>query len=296
MKRTFLTIAVALIACFGVAADSLDDYVAFCKAEFKLKFCGADDSIAAFRVPISQKYVEVQFSSPYNMSALRKAQYDHIVQFEVATTNKESYIFALSNLVADVELAFKNRDAGPGYISNYLHLIEMVECSIARINEANSAILISPQDIDKILPLKLFKHYEGNASAIRRYGMMRDLLMIGAHISTYKKATGHIPLSLVDLDIAEEYVARTKYVEYIKQGEAWQLVASPMKINAKLIEFDKYVPLIMGQPERFWKFESCIMLSSNFSKKRKDLYKGEILNEGTPWACQMDDGRVIPRR
>ena len=296
MKRMFLTIAAALITSVGVAADSLDDYVAFCKAEFKLEFCGVDGSIAAFRVPISQKYVEAQFSSQYNMSDLRKVQYDHIVQFEVATTNKGGYVFALSNLVSDIGLAFVNKDVRPDCKSNFLHLIKMVEFSIARINEANRDVCVAPHDIDKILPLKLFERCNGNESAIKRYAMMRDLLMIGAYISAYKKATGHIPLSLGDMDIAEEHAARTKYVEYIKRGEAWQLVASPMKINAQSIEFDKYVPLIMGLPERFWKLESCIMLSSSFSKKRRDLYKGEIVNEGTPWACQMDGGRVVAVR
>ena len=296
MKCNALTILLTLMTCFAVAADSLDDYLAFCKAEFKFEFCGVDDSIAAFRVPISQKYVEVQFSSRYNMSALRKTQYDHLVQFELATTSKASYILALSNLVADVELAFVNKDAGPGYKSNFLHLIKMVEFSVARINEANRDVFVAPSDIDKILPLKLFEHCSGNDSTIRRYAMMRDLLMIGAYISTFKKTTGHIPLSIDDIDVLEEHAVKTKYVEYIKQGEAWQLVASPMKINAQSIEFDKYVPLIMGLPERFWKLESCIMLSSSFSKKRRDLYKGEIVNEGTPWACQMDGGRVVAVR
>ena len=36
------------------------------------------------------------------------------------------------------------------------------------------------------------------------------------------------------------------------------------------------------------------MLSSSFSKKRKDLYKGEIVNKGTLWACRMDGGQVVP--
>ena len=26
----------------------------------------------------------------------------------------------------------------------------------------------------------------------------------------------------------------------------------------------------------------------------KDLYKGEIVNKGTPWACRMDGGQVVP--
>lgn len=294
MRRSLLMFAVALRACFMVIADSFDDYIAFCKEEFKFEFCGVDDSIAASRVPISQKFVEVQFSSQYNMKTVRKTQYNHLVQFELAATKKENYEQALSNLVADVELAFKNCNAGPGHKSNFFHLIKMVEFSIARINEANSGILVDPHDIDKILPRKLFEYCSGNDFAIKRYAMMRDLLIIGSYIYIFKKSTGYIPLSIGDMNIAEEHSVRTKNVEYIKHGNEWQLIAAPRRINVKLIEFDKYVPLIMGRPERFWKFDSCIMLSSSFSKKRKDLYKGEIVNKGTLWACRMDGGQVVP--
>ncbi len=296
MKRVLFSSAIALLSCFIGVADSFDDYVAFCKTEFKFEYCGIDDSIEASRVPMSQKYLEAQFSSPYNMIDLRKTQYNHLVQFESATTNEQRYLLALSNLVADVELAFKRRDTDPGFAFNILYLIKMLEFSIARINASKSEIYVTPQDIDKLLPIKLFKHCDGDVSVIKRYAMMRDLLMIGGYICAYKRTTGQIPLSMADMNISAEHAVQAKYVEYIKQGESWQLIASPTRINSELIEFDKYVPLILGQPERFWRFDSWIILSSNFSKKRKDLYNGMILNEGTPWACRMDGGKVVSCR
>ena len=293
IKKT-LVFAVAFITSFVIAADSLESYIKFCKAEFKFEFCGVDDSIAASRVPISQKFVEAQFSSKYDMSALRKIQYDHLVQFELAVTNRESYRVAMSNLIADVEYAFTNSGLCSVHKFNFLHLIKMIEFSIARINEANKTICVAPCDIDKILPLKMFERCDGNDSAIKRYGMMRDLLIVGAYISTFKKSTGHIPLTIGDMEMEEGHANRTKYIKYIGQGEEWQLIAAHKKLDTKLIEFDTYVPLIMGLPVRFWKFDFCVILSSNFSKKRKDLYKGKIVNDGTAWACLMDGGQVIP--
>ena len=107
MKRLLLAIAIVSIAHVVVASDDFDAYMAFCKEEFKFEFCGVDDSVKAFRVPISQKYVEAQFSSQYSGNALRKTLYNHLVEFESATTNRQDYLSALSNLVADVEFVFK---------------------------------------------------------------------------------------------------------------------------------------------------------------------------------------------
>ena len=294
MKRFLLAFLVALTMCFIVAANNFDAYVGFCKEEFKFEFCGIDDSIAPLRIPISQKYIEYQFASRYSMIGLRKKQYESLVRFESGCTDEKNYISGLCNLINEVELAFANKDSGPGYKANFLHLIKMVELSIARINESDSAIYVAPHDIDKLLPRKLFKHHGDIDSAIQRYAMMRDLLIIGGYVMKFKKTNGRIPLSVGEMNIAKEHEIETKYIEYITHGEAWQLIASSRKIDVKNIEFAKYVPLITGQPVRFWKFDYLIMLSSDFSKKRKDLYKGEILNERTPWACRMDGGQVTP--
>jgi len=276
-----------------VASDDFDAYMAFCKEEFKFEFCGVDDSVKAFRVPISQKYVEAQFSSQYSGNALRKTLYNHLVEFESATTNRQDYLSALSNLVADVEFVFRHKDDDPCILSNFRHFIEMLEYSIARINESGGEMHVAPQDIGRLLPAKLFTSRNSTA---RRYATMRNLLMIGGHICEYKRATGRIPSSIADMKISDASSVRTNDVVYIRQDGDWQLLASVSrtKVNVKVIEFDKYVPLIGGRMVRFWRPDCWISMSSNFSKKRKDLYRGATLNEGTPWACRMDGGVVVP--
>ena len=298
MKRYLLMTASVLLLCCCVIADGLDDYVAFAKMEFKFEFCGLDDSVEPTRFPISQKYVEAQFLSKYDKIDLRKRQYQHLVQFESSITNRSSYLSALSNLVEDVWFVVVNKDKDQGYRANYTFLIRMIEMSVARINESNSDIYVEPKDIVWLLPAGLFDNPVGNVSAINRYAMMRDLLVIGGHIRSYRKINGEFPSSVADMRIPDNHVCRASQIEYVRQGDSWQLVASPrnFKFDVNLIEFDKYVPLVMGLPERFWKFNNLIVLSSNFSRRRIELYKGVVLNEGTPWACRMEEGRVVPAK
>lgn len=217
------------------------------------------------------------------------------MQFEASVTNKVSYLSALSNLVEDVRSVAVNKDVDPGYKANYASFIRMIEMTVARINEANCDVYVEPKDIVCLLPARLFDNPSGNVSAINRYAVMRDLLVISGSIRSYGKAQGDLPATISDLRIPDNYMCRDSRVNYEKQGGSWQLVASPknFKVDAMLIEFDKYVPLITGMPERFWKFDNLLVLSSNFSRKRKELYKGEVLNGGTPWACRMDGGRVV---
>lgn len=299
MKRQLLIASLVMLFCgCRVIADSLDDYVAFAKAEFKFEFCGLDDSVESTRFPISRKYVEAQFQSKYNKMNLRKRQYEHLVQFESAITNRTSYLSALSNLVEDVRLAESNKGKDPGYKANYTFLIRMIELSVARINESNCDIYVEPEDIISILPSRLFDNPVGNVSAMNRYAMMRDLLVIGGYIRSYSKSKGELPPSLTDMRIPSNCACRASRIEYVRQGDSWQLIASPknFKHDGNLIEFDIYVPLIVGQAEQFWKFSDLIVMSSNFSKKRVELYKGAVLNDGTPWACRMDGGQVVPVR
>lgn len=298
MKRHLLMTASVLLACCGTIADGLDDYVAFAKTEFKFEFCGLDDSVKPTRFPISQKYVENQFLSKYDKVDLRRRQYEHLAQFESSITNRSSYLFALSNLVEDVRFVAVNKGKDPGYKANYAFLIRMVEMSVARINESNCDIYVEPKDIVWLLPARLFDNPVGNVSAMNRYAMMRDLLVIGGHIRSYRKMKGDLPSSVADMRIPDDHVCRASQIKYVRQGDSWQLVASPknFKFDVKLIEFDKYVPLVVGLPERFWKFDNLIVLSSNFSRKRIELYKGAVLNDGTPWACRMEGGKVVPDR
>lgn len=177
-----------------------------------------------------------------------------------------------------------------------LMCVERVEYLLARVVESGDGGAIGTAGILALLPDELFlSGRQGDRETFFKFKMFRNFLVIGERIFEFKWRHGRLPTSLAELSGVAELlrVGNGMRVRYEVQADVWQLMCGGERsIDGKLV-FNAYVPLLRGRPECRWPLGRCIWLSSDFSEKRRQLYHQGELNQGTPWACRMVEGRVV---
>ena len=174
----------------------------------------------------------------------------------------------------------------------FITCLERVEYSLARIVN-NKSTSLNPQNVAQILPDIFFNPISvADSEEFRRLRVFKNLIKVGCSINEFRKDLGCIPSSLNQLSDLPVNISQDKgmSIKYETNGRVWQLYCAG---NVDNLMFDVYVPLLRGMPAYKWRHRGVVWFSSTFSDKRKRLYKGKMLNEGTPWECVMRDGKVI---
>lgn len=193
----------------------------------------------------------------------------------------------LHKLLPDEKPYFPDRERFP-------YCVEKIEFSLAR-TVLEQKIELNPGDVLKIIPDGVLQRWHRIClERCEKFATFRNMIAAGAAIERYRRKNGRLPEKFEDALQANEEISlpRGMHLDYRRRGDEWEIFCGGAEVELSGFDFDVYVPLLSGKPLYDWKFGGCVWLSSSYSRKRKALYHGEVLNKGTEWQCRMDGGIV----
>ena len=172
--------------------------------------------------------------------------------------------------------------------------ILQVEYMIARLIERKNGLGVDNGLINYLLPDTLFESDNKlDQRFLKRYKRFRDLLIVAGTIVKYVNKKGCVPADIEEVrllaGIDDNIVSED--IRYSCENGEWQLVGC-VKGARMCRRFNVYVPFLDAR-RYVWEGGDMVFLSSDFSKKRRQLFVGETLNAGTPWACKLDGDMLI---
>lgn len=118
----------------------------------------------------------------------------------------------------------------------------------------------------------------------------RDMIAMSCRILRYDTENGRLPHGLDDV-MGDGLVGGMGDFLYSCRGRSWQLFF-PKSPKAAMLPFNVYVPSIFRNTEG-WPVPMGLWISSDFSMKRRVLYRTGHLNESFPeWECVFVDGKI----
>jgi hypothetical protein len=172
-----------------------------------------------------------------------------------------------------------------------LHFIHQYEYSVVRMMfhdacSSEESFRLIKVALDIVVSDELLKSYENNKQ-FSRVKIFKEMILIGIDIERRKKINGELPKVLSEIS----HKAKVSKMEYLVVDGKWQLF-NPVLVNSHSFSpFNVYVPLI-GYDSRV-PHSVCLWLSSDFAKKRKELYQGNVINRGIKgWECFMKQGKL----
>lgn len=172
-----------------------------------------------------------------------------------------------------------------------LRLIRQYEYSIVRMlfNETcrlEGRLRFLKWAFETVVPDRLPEHGR-DGKIFRRVAIFREMVTLGMEIERIREADGVLPRTLQDVSGS----AKESGIEYSTDGDTWQLFSPVTVRHGDFAPLNVYVPLIEYDPQI--PRSACLWLSPDFARKRRDLYHGKIINEGSRgWECVMKGGKL----
>lgn len=295
MRRQIGLIGLMMAVAHGFACD-ISAMRELQRREFEFAYHGGACGSAAPFVPDSDERIRYMIDHKadcYEWSTNLLRLCERIIRCDSVTADKERR--GLFSDLGSCLMEFRNEANRNVSVRNgYWRWLRQVEYMIARIIERDEWPELEQRQIKGLLPDALFEFDSlAETDYMKRYWRFRNLLIVSCAIRTYKMKTGHLPSDITDLqlDWLEGLKNRKEKILYAQKGGNWQLVGC-RTVYADKREFNIYVPSL-GEDKYVWKGLDEVFLSGDFAMKRERLYRGEILNEGTPWRCKLSEGHLI---
>ena len=232
------------------------------------------------------------------------AQYQQLLgDFEDEFMRKKDFerVKRLSALKAHLEMQ-KNLCAHPDMrfpIALFRKSIEKLEYSLVRVMEAEGEKPLTTEEVMKLLPdalfeidFKLCKWAVYESDYFDRVKTFRDMITLGIALNKWRREHGGYPNSL-DLLYKTDDRLRVSHIEYDHQHGIWQLFCPSKWWMKNVAPFNVYIPVITRNSETDWPLVKCLWLSSDFSKKRRQLFVDGVINDDNEtWRCRLVNGRI----
>ena len=196
------------------------------------------------------------------------ASKDDSRQYTQATKSIQSLLDNLFYESVSNKCAFARLDAS----------IERLEYSLVRILEIHRSSLLNDEQIVALIPDSYSSANRATYSKGMRVMKFRDMIRIGVAIEDYRRRMGRLPVSLGELELAEDItnnMVRGMKFYYQCENGIWMLRYSGSSCP---VEFNVYIPeLDVGKISR-WPYSECLFLSSDFALKRQQLFSGMVIN------------------
>lgn len=172
-----------------------------------------------------------------------------------------------------------------------LHFLRQYEYSVVRMMFHNAcssgdAFRFLEVALDIVVSDGVLRCLENDKGCLR-VKIFKEMIIIGIWVERRRKISGELPKTLSEVS---NKAAESK-MEYSVQDGKWQLF-NPVAMNSHSFSpFNVYVPLI--EYNSMVPRSACLWLSSDFAKKRKELYQGKVINTGNNgWECFMKHGKL----
>ncbi len=140
--------------------------------------------------------------------------------------------------------------------------------------------------LEAVVPDKLPEHVR-DGKMFRRVAIFREMMILGIEIERMRETGGALPRTLQAVPGSAKGIG----IEYSTDGNTWQLFSPVTVRHGDFAPLDAYVPLIEYDPQV--PRSACLWLSPDFARKRRDLYHGKVINEGSRgWECAMKGGKL----
>lgn len=292
-------LVVATVVAINVFAwgRSVDELCDLRRKEFAFEYCGVDADDYRGSIPESKEHLVflLEHKMDYFDVSQQLLQACRAVETSARKKKGAGLEGAVENMLRALKDVQSRADMEVGAYNVFRKWLVQTEYMISRVLEDDTSVQLPPEAIRKLLPDSLFSaSNEVRLKAHRRLQAFRDLLVVESLINTYSRAHGALPDSLEEVfmgTIAQAEIS-TGPIHYQRQSDAWQLDACVEADVLNKCSFNVYVPLLTSSPVSGRLDVERVTLSSNFSAKRRALFKGTVLNAGTPWSCVMKKGRV----
>ena len=293
-----LKIIALAVPCFVVqsacAVTSIADMKALREKEFAFEYCGIDSRHCDFSVSESDRQLQRLIDLKGDCFDLSTNLLVKCSLIEASCFTKRSgterYMLELATLLE--KFACESRTNA--VVRNaYWRWICQVEYMVARMAEKENECCIDSDAIAKLLSDGLFvSDNKVERRFLDRCKRFRDLLIVANDINRFKIKYGRLPDRF---ELEECVYAGAKYlneeVRYSCKDDDWQLIGCSKSAKIQR-DFNVYVPFLDAR-RYVWPQSDIVFLSSDFSRKRRRLFDGEILNEGTYWACKLEKCQLV---
>ena len=227
---------------------------------------------------------------------------EHVVALEACAAKGDRAGFTNAAAAVTAELQALRQDKGADRQNRRRLEMGLQRClySLARLIPKGGSGCMVTDDLAIILPDCLFEENGKvrNASKARLL-VFRDMIAAGCAIEDFRIKNGCLPERIEDIaqpySLSVERYLRLKKgprLSYRTNGDKWELFFSTDNVPIERFPFNEYVPALSGTPLDFWSNGNRLWLSSDYSKKRMELYQtGELRGEKGA-ICRMVDGMI----
>ena len=228
--------------------------------------------------------------------------YIPLVQAEAAALAGDSELFSKNIEIAGTILKWSADEKSVCLSTAFWLNLPKTEYLLSRIicDRRAKTVKVSAEDVRRILPESItltrvvhtFDEPLEDASHVSHNMAItfRNMLVVGAAIEEHLRNVGSLPGKLGELSGVSEKELQDVYgapLEYRTKGSDWELFSPGFwKYDKSLegVEFGLGVPVIGtvsgAKSDSVW-------FSSLYAKKRAELYKNGIINEGTKFRCRI---------